>query len=246
MQEAAFFFCACAPAYSRAMRRREFVLAAALLLAAPHARAQATPRIGTLGAGRIGSTLGTLWIEAGYEVMFSSRHPGQLASMAARLGPRAHAGDVAQAIEFADAVLLAVPYGALPGIGKAHAPALAKKAVVIDACNPFPHRDGEVATWAREKGAGRASAELLPGAKLVRAFNAISWARLAHIDKGTGMPIAGEDARAIELASSLIRAVGFEPVLVGDLHFGRHLVPGTPLAGEHTPAEIRRIAASLR
>jgi predicted dinucleotide-binding enzyme len=118
--------------------------------------------------------------------------------------------------------------------------------VVIDACNPFPHRDGEVATWARKKGAGRATAELLPGAKLVRAFNAISWARLPDIGKGTGMPIAGEDARAIELASQLIRAVGFEPVLVGDLEMGRHLVPGTPLAGEHTPEEIRRIAASLR
>jgi predicted dinucleotide-binding enzyme len=166
--------------------------------------------------------------------------------MADKLGPRAKAGTVAQAIEFADAVLLAVPYGALPGIGKEHAQALAKKQVVIDACNPFPHRDGEVATWARKKGAGRATAELLPGAKLVRAFNAISWARLPDIGKGTGMPIAGEDARAIELASQLIRAVGFEPVLVGDLEMGRHLVPGTPLAGEHTPEEIRRIAASLR
>ena len=227
--------------------RRDFLRATALLmLATPLARAQAKPRIGTLGAGRIGGTLGTLWVQAGYEVMFSSRNPDELKPMAEKLGPRAKAGTVAQAIEFADAALLAVPYGALPGIGKEHAPALARKQAVIDACNPFPHRDGEVATWARKKGAGRATAELLPGAKLVRAFNAISWARLPDIGKGTGMPIAGEDARAIELASQLIRAVGFEPVLVGDLEMGRHLVPGTPLAGEHTPEEIRRIAASLR
>jgi predicted dinucleotide-binding enzyme len=232
---------------SRQARRGFLFSTSALLFASlPLARAQAKPRIGTLGAGRIGGTLGTLWLEAGYEVMFSSRNPDELKPMADKLGPRAKAGTVAQAIEFADAVLLAVPYGALPGIGKEHAQALAKKQVVIDACNPFPHRDGEVATWARKKGAGRATAELLPGAKLVRAFNAISWARLPDIGKGTGMPIAGEDARAIELASQLIRAVGFEPVLVGDLEMGRHLVPGTPLAGEHTPEEIRRIAASLR
>lgn len=227
--------------------RRDFLRAAALLLAAsPLANAQAKPRIGTLGAGRIGGTLGTIWVEAGYEVMFSSRNPEELKPMADKLGPRARAGTVAQAIDFADAVLLAVPYGALPGIGREHATALASKQAVIDACNPFPHRDGEIATWARKKGAGRATAELLPGAKLVRAFNAISWARLPGIEKGTGMPIAGEDAKAIELASTLIRAVGFEPVLVGDLHMGRHLVPGTPLAGERSPQEIRRIAARLR
>lgn len=228
------------------MRRRELLRAAALLLAAPYARGAAKPRIGTIGAGRIGGTLGALWVEAGYEVMFSSRNPAELEPMAERLGPHAHAGTVAQAIGFAEAVLLAVPYGALPAIGKAHAPALAKKAVVIDPCNPFPHRDGDIAEWARKIGAGRATAELLPGAKLVRAFNAVSWARLAHVEPGTGMPIAGEHAGAIALASSLIRAVGFEPVLVGDLQMGRHLVPGTPLAGEHAPQEIRRIAASLR
>jgi predicted dinucleotide-binding enzyme len=69
----------------------------------------------------------------------------------------------------------------------------------------------------------------------------------AHREPGrVGMPIAGDDARAIEVASRLIRDIGYEPVLVGGLAMGRHLVPGTPLAGEHTPDEIRRIAATLR
>jgi predicted dinucleotide-binding enzyme len=60
------------------------------------------------------------------------------------------------------------------------------------------------------------------------------------------MPIAGDDADAIAVASRLIRDIGYEPVLVGGLAMGRHLMPGTPLAGEHTPAEIRRIAATLK
>ena len=196
-----------------------------------------------------GSTLGGLWAQAGHPVMFSSRHPEELKGLVTGLGPLAQAGTVADAIAFADAVLLAVPYGALPEIGKAHAAALAQKAVVIDACNPFPSRDGEIANWARAKGAGRATQELLPGAKLVRAFNAIGYTRMAQIGRGNervGMPIAGDDAKAIELASGLIRAIGFEPVLVGGLDTGRHLVPGTPLAGEHSPEEIRRIAATLK
>ena len=85
---------------------------------------------------------------------------------------------------------------------------------------------------------------MLPGAHIVRAFNAIGSAKLAEAAQRTGeplgVPIAGDDQAAIALASSLIKEIGFEPVLVGGLAMGKYLVPGTPLGGEHTPAEIRQ------
>ena len=143
--------------------------------------------------------------------------------------------------------MISVPYRSLPDVGKELGD-LIKGKVVIDTCNPFVSRDGEIATWAREKGAGLASAELLPGARIVRAFNAIGSARMgaAHEQPGRiGMPIAGDDANAIAMASQLIRDIGYEPVLIGGLAMGKHLMPGTPLAGEHTPEEIRQIAATL-
>jgi hypothetical protein len=59
------------------------------------------------------------------------------------------------------------------------------------------------------------------------------------------VPIAGDDANAIAVASGLIREIGFEPVLVGGLAMGKYLLAGTPLAGKHTPAEIRQIADTL-
>jgi len=59
------------------------------------------------------------------------------------------------------------------------------------------------------------------------------------------MPIAGDDTHAIAVASRLIRDIGFEPVLIGGLAMGKHLMPGTPLSGERTPAEISRIAGTL-
>ncbi|MGH9896719.1 MAG: hypothetical protein ACREA0_32910 [bacterium] len=59
------------------------------------------------------------------------------------------------------------------------------------------------------------------------------------------MPIAGDDAGAVELASGLIREIGYEPVLIGGLAMGKYLVPGTALAGERSAAEIRRVAAGL-
>jgi hypothetical protein len=60
------------------------------------------------------------------------------------------------------------------------------------------------------------------------------------------MPIAGDDKKAVEVAARLVREAGFEPVVVGGLDMGKYLMPGTPLAGEHTPDEVRSIAAKLR
>jgi len=135
----------------------------------------------------------------------------------------------------------------LPDVGKDLAD-LIKGKIVIDTCNPFPNRDGEIADWAREKGAGLASAELLAGARLVRAFNAIGAASMgsAYQEPGVvGMPIAGDDAEAIAVASGLIREIGYEPVLIGGLAMGKYLMPGTPLAGERSAEEIRQIATGL-
>ena len=179
--------------------------------------------------------------------MFSSRHIEHDEALAARLGANARAGTPREAAAFGEVVMISVPYGALPEVGEDLAMQIEGK-VVIDTCNPFVWRDGDIATWARQKGAGLASAELLPGARIVRAFNAIGAARMstAHQDPGrVGMPIAGDDAKAVEIASRLIRDIGYEPVLIGGLEMGKYLMPGTPLSGENTPDEIRKIAATL-
>jgi predicted dinucleotide-binding enzyme len=204
-------------------------------------------KIGIVGSGKVGGALGGVWVKVGHEVMFSSRNIEHDKALAAKFGPNARAGTPREAAAFGEVLMISVPYGALPAVGKDLAE-LIKGKVVIDTCNPFVSRDGEIATWAREKGAGIASAELLPGARIVRAFNAIGAARMgeAHEQPGRiGMPIAGDDAQAIALASRLIRDIGYEPVLIGGLAMGKHLMPGTPLAGERTPEEIRKIAATL-
>ena len=205
-------------------------------------------RIGTIGSGRIGATLGGLWAKAGHEVMFSSLDLEHDKKLSASVGSNARAGTSREAAAFADVLLLAVPYRAVPQVGKDLADVIKGK-IVIDASNPIVARDGEIATWAREKGAGLASAELLPGARIVRAFNAIGYARLPQIAEGkgerVGMPIAGDDAKAIEVASRLIREVGLEPVVVGPLAMGKYLMPGTPLSGERSPEQIRKIVPTL-
>ena len=236
--------------------RREFLRAAGTaatglaLGALPYAAqaADAGLKIGIIGSGRIGSTLGELWLKAGHEVMFSSLDLEHDKALAARLGGKARAGTSKEAAAFGEVLLIAVPYAALPQVGRDLGDVVKGKAI-IDASNPIVARDGEIATRAREKGAGLASAEMLPGARLVRAFNAIGYSRLPVIaqrqGERIGMPMAGDDANAIAVASRLVRDVGFEPVVVGPLAMGKYLIPGTPLAGEQTPEKIRQIAATL-
>ena len=241
--------------------RRDFMriagsgLAVLAVAARPHvavAQTDGSPlKIGMVGAGREGGALGTLFVKARHPVMFSSRHPEQLKGLVAGLGPLAQAGTVEQAIAFGDVVVIAIPYTAMEQIGRDHGGALAKKVLVIDVSNPIARRDGEdlVKRVNEQGGAGLVTAKWLPGARIVRAFNAIGAGRLGEIahrqGEPVGVPIAGDDPKAISVAQSLIREIGFEPVLVGGLAMGRHLVPGTPLGGEHTPAEIRQIAGSL-
>jgi 8-hydroxy-5-deazaflavin:NADPH oxidoreductase len=234
-------------------RRRHLLAAlpaAAVLGALPWAAHAAGPlKIGVIGSGHVGSALGRVWAQAGHQVMFSSQNLDNDKKLAAEVGPNASAGTPLEAATFGEVLLFAVPYKALPELGQTLGAALKGK-VVIDASNPFEQRDGDIAKQAIEKGAGLESAELLPGARIVRAFNAIGAAAMgsAHTDPGKiGMPIAGDDKQAIKIASTLIKEIGYEPVLIGGLDKGKYLRPGGgPLQGEHTPDEIRKLAATLQ
>jgi 8-hydroxy-5-deazaflavin:NADPH oxidoreductase len=235
--------------------RRVFLQAAAALAgslpfaALAQTGAPAKMKIGVIGSGRVGSAIGGAWVRAGHEVMFSSLDLEADKKLAASLGPNARAGTSREAAAFGSVLLVAVPYTALPGIGKELGD-LIKGKIVIDTSNPIVARDGDIAVAAREKGAGVASMEYLPGARIVRAFNAIGYARMAEARNQSvriGMPIAGDDANAISVASALVRDVGYEPVLVGTLAaMGKYLVPGTPLGGERSPEEVRKVAATLK
>lgn len=206
-------------------------------------------KIGIVGSGRVGSALGGAWVKAGHDVMFSSLDLEQDKKLAASLGPNARAGTPREAAAFGTVLLIAVPYTALPGVGK-DLGGLIKGKIIIDPSNPIVARDGDIAVAAREKGAGLASMEYLPGARIVRAFNAVGAGRMAEAasrSERMGMPIAGDDPNAIAVASNLIRDVGYEPVLVGTLAaMGKYLIPGTPLAGERSPEQVRQIAATLK
>src|SRR5256884_2590452 len=207
------------------------VIAAVVALPGSARAADAPARIGIIGTGKIGGTLAELWVKAGHEVLISSRHPDELQGLARTLGPKARVGTPKEAAVFGEVVLISVPYGALPQVGKDLQNELKGK-VVLDTGNPYPERDGEMAVEARRKGTGVASAEFLPGVRLARAFNAISYRNLrseAHrTGELVGIPIAADDPRALDVAARLVRDAGFEPVLVGPLRKAKSFDVGLP------------------
>src|SRR3954454_11583099 len=134
--------------------RRKGRPAATLIGALPVAFAQSKkPKIGVIGSGNVGGAIGRSWARAGYDVMFSSRNLDSDKSLATEVGAHASAGTPKEAAAFGEVLLFAVPYGALPDLGKDLGSALKGK-VVLDASNPFPARDGKIAETARERGAG--------------------------------------------------------------------------------------------
>ncbi|MDD5249062.1 MAG: NAD(P)-binding domain-containing protein [Rhodocyclaceae bacterium] len=201
-------------------------------------------RIGVIGAGRIGGTVGGLWVKSGHPVLFSSRHPDELQDLVAKLGPLAQAGTVAQAIAFGDALFVAVPYGALPRLGQDYADALKGK-IVLDAGNAVAARDGAIADEAERSGIGITSQKYLAGTRLVRAFNTLSYLILAREANRPpprlAIPIAGDDAAAMQVAAELVRDAGFEPVTVGGLADASRFQRGRPGYGQAvTAAELRQ------
>ncbi len=221
-------------------------LAGAAILLSQSRGAQAQPpvhRFGTIGAGNLGTTLGELWVRAGIEVMFSSRDPAELTPLAHSLGPLARTGTVTRAIDFGDAVLLAVPYDQYPQLGRDFGSALAGK-VVIDAGNAVR---SVLFDETRRLGIGVTTARYLPGARIVRAFNAANHRVFAR-EAGRpaprmAVPIAGDDTDALDLVASLVDAAGFDPLIVGGLKEADRFAMGTAGFGHVLP--IDELAAKL-
>jgi predicted dinucleotide-binding enzyme len=201
-------------------------------------------KIGVIGSGRIGGTLVELWVKAGHEVLFSSRHPDELEEMAERLGPTARAGMPREAAAFGDVILISIPYHAVPQVGRDFQRELAGK-VVLETGNPYPSRDGDMAVTARARGTGKSSAEFLPGVRLVRAFNSVGYMSLRNEAHRPGervaIPLAGDDREALAVASRLVKDAGFEPVIVGPLSRAKEFDVGTPAYGQAlTARELRQ------
>lgn len=206
-------------------------------------------RIGTIGTGRIGGTLARLLGAAGHEVVVTAtRSPQALAEQVAGW-PGVRAGVTADLAD-REMVLLAFPWRMA---GDALAGVDLRDRIVIDATNPFSEDFDIIDTG--ERGSTGQVADLVPGARVVKAFNTVPDDQLvdraddrAPTARRIGIPIAADDAVAAEEVASLIATLGFTAVHIGDLAAGRDLMqPASPLFNVPLPArELEERVRQLR
>ena len=188
--------------------------------------------IGIIGSGAIGGAAAWALAAAGLEVTIAnSRGPASLVDRAAAFGPAVSAGTVAEAAA-KDVVLVAVPWSKLP-TALAGLPDFAGR-IVIDANNPI-----EAPLSPPAELGGRLSseifAELVPGARVVKAFNHLQPHLLSGDPRSDGgrrvLFYSGDDAAAKATVGALIDRLGFFGIDLGSLAVGGRLVqfPGGPL-----------------
>jgi predicted dinucleotide-binding enzyme len=170
-------------------------------------------KIGIIGSGTVGGALGKGLAALGHQVKFSSREPQgeKMRELIAASGPTASAGSAPETLAFGDLIVMAMPWGALEAVVKEAGEWAGK--VVIDATNRFT-------SSASGLSAAEDLALLLPGAKVVKAFNTIGAELMVNPDFGGERPsmfIAGDDAAAKGMVGELAEALGFEVVDVGPL-----------------------------
>jgi predicted dinucleotide-binding enzyme len=186
-------------------------------------------KIGIIGAGWLGGTVGKVWLNAGHEVFFSSRNPEKQRRAAAALGPRASGGAVEEAAVFGEVVLISVPYRALEDIGRDLQTQLAGQ-IVLDACNPYGPDPAALIREIEAEGVALASCRLLPGVRYVRAFSAVDAtaveASAAGRGQRLGVPLASDDPGALQVAERLVLDAGCDPVVTGDLQSARRFQRG--------------------
>lgn len=195
-------------------------------------------KIGIIGSGNIGGNLGKHWAKGGHEVLFSSRHPEQLKDLVRDAGKNAQAMSVEKAFEAnADVYLLATPFEAIDKLSELYAGEYGNK-VIIDATNPYPERDGQMAQDVRDsnRNSSEYTAMKFGTAKTAKAFNSIKAEHLRDYAWRTqdkiAIPFAAQDADSKAKTQQLIEDIGFDAVYLGDLQQTKIMDPEQKIYGK--------------
>lgn len=194
-------------------------------------------KIGIIGSGNIGGSLGKHWTQAGHEVIFSSRHPEELKSLVTEAGKNATAKSITETFEAnADVYLLAMPFKAVDKIAELYAGEYANS-VILDATNPYPERDGDMAQNVRDANynASEYTAMKYNTARTGKAFNTIKASYLKNYAFRTqdklAIPFAAQDEHSKKIIKELIEDIGFDSVYVGNLSDTKIMDPEQDIYG---------------
>lgn len=185
-------------------------------------------RLGVIGSGNIGKGIGSWAAKVGYEVTFSAKNEAGARAAAQAAGHGAKAASVRGAVETADLVLLAVPYGAVKEV-LTEIRSLLEGKTVIDATNALS-ADFSSLTLGFTTSAAEEIAKIVPDAHIVKAFNTVFAQIYASQNpkiqgKTISVFVAGDSKEATDRVQALITQMGFDVVNAGPLKSARNIEP---------------------
>jgi predicted dinucleotide-binding enzyme len=188
-------------------------------------------KVGILGSGMVGQTLGAGFAAKKHSVMLGTRDPAQekVQAWIRKTGSGVRAGTPAEAAKFGEIVILATAWsGAEDALRLASPQNLAGK-VVMDVTNPLEFQSGApTLSIGCTESAGERVQRWLPGAKVVKALNTVTAATMISPTRQEGTPdmfIAGNDAEAKGKVTAILREFGWPVIDLGGIEESRLLEP---------------------
>ncbi|WP_461240829.1 NADPH-dependent F420 reductase [Paucilactobacillus sp. N302-9] len=196
--------------------------------------------IGIIGAGKLGSTLARLGVNADLPILIGSRHKvDDLKWVIDTLAPGASTLSTDEVIQKADIIILAIP---LSHYQELDPKALAGK-IVLDATNYWVEVDGthnDISNFTHSS--SEVMQDHLKDSFVAKAFNHMGYHDLEievdrHPDVRRAMAFATDHDAIRPTVKQVISDFGFDPLDLGPLRFGLLLEPGSPLFGEAIPRD---------
>jgi hypothetical protein len=176
-------------------------------------------KIGIIGSGDVGRVLGSGFIKEGHQVMLGTRDINKEAVVKwLAANASSQAGSFSEAAAFGDIVVLATAGDITEQLVTGAGPENFSGKVVIDATNPIDHTKAPVNGilqyfTGKDKSLMERLQELLPGAKLVKAFNSVGNAFMYKPDFNGIKPtmfICGNDDVAKQTVTGILDSFGWE------------------------------------
>ena len=206
-------------------------------------------KIAILGAGKVGTALARVAVEAGYQVdIAGSGAPDRIRLIVDVLAPGARAVSAADAVVDADLVVLALPLHRFRHLDSA----LLDGHVVLDIMNYWTPIDGEISEFDdAPEGTSVLVQSAVPGARVVKTLNHIGYHELEEQRRPAGAPdrialgAVGDDRSAVAQVLALLERIGFDAIDGGELANGVAFQPGSPLFGApHSADRFRQLLAA--